>query len=310
MQKLLSIILFILVTAPLLTQAQCTPDPNENTRGAYPLTLAKACVNAPYDQTITVVAPVDTIYGGFTVPMDSMKINNLNNLPFGFSATCGSTNCTGYPPNFAEPAKHCIQITGTATNMFSEDTIFIPVTYYATIFGFPTPIEDELFVLLETSEPDTSVTVVGTTLISQASSATYQWLDCNNGMSPILNATGPSFTVVESGSYAVEVTQNGCAASSSCYTVSSLSVNDLLKGEKINVFPNPTDGILNIDLQNISQPVHVRVFDAVGALVYQDNLKGSRLEQFQLNLPNGVYSLELSTKHAERMHTSFVVQTP
>jgi len=300
-------VLFLLST-PILTLAQCTPDGAENTRGAYPRTLSGACVNGSYDQTITVVAPIDTLIGGFIVPLDSIKVGILNNLPFGFATSCGSFNCTGYPPNFSEPAKECIRLTGVATSAFPEDTIFIPVTYYVTIFGFAQPIEDDLYVLLETFEPDTSVSVVGTTLISQASSASYQWLDCNNGMTPILNATGPSFTATESGSFAVEVTQRGCIGESSCYTVSGLAVNEYLSGKLINVFPNPTEGLLHVDIRDINKTVDVRVFSAVGKLIYEGILEPNTLQTLQLEGLNGVYLIEFTTSNGDRARQTVLLQ--
>ena len=71
---------------------------------------------------------------------------------------------------------------------------------------------------------DTSVSyaISSSTLTAIATSATYQWLDCNNNNTPIVGETNQSFSPTSNGSYAVEVTQNGCTAISSCYTVNNL----------------------------------------------------------------------------------------
>ena len=71
---------------------------------------------------------------------------------------------------------------------------------------------------------DTSVSyaISTSTLTALAINATYQWLDCNNNNTPIIGETNQSFSPTSNGSYAVEVTQNGCAAISSCYTVNNL----------------------------------------------------------------------------------------
>ena len=71
---------------------------------------------------------------------------------------------------------------------------------------------------------DTSVsyTISSSTLTAIATNATYQWLDCNNNNTPIIGETNQSFSPTSNGSYAVEVTQNGCTAVSSCYTVNNL----------------------------------------------------------------------------------------
>lgn len=304
-------LLFILITflsTPFLAVSQCTPDAAVSSRGVYPATLPVACLNSAYEQTITVVAPVDSVVQGFTVPIDSMKLGVVGNLPVGFTADCGSSTCTGVAPTFTEPAKECIRLAGLSSTALANDTVFIPVTYYVTIFGFPVLLEEEVFVVLEFFQPDTSISIVGTTLISQATSATYRWLDCGNGMSPILNATGPSFTAVNTGIYAVEVTQNGCVGISNCYTLGGLSVNELLAGQVINIFPNPTKGSLNVDLREVNQTTVLRVFNAIGKLVYQQNLNSNTMGVIQLDFPGGVYNLQLTTKAGESVRHSVILQ--
>tara|TARA_Y100000813_G_scaffold30453_1_gene19289 strand:- start:5 stop:3169 length:3165 start_codon:yes stop_codon:yes gene_type:complete len=71
---------------------------------------------------------------------------------------------------------------------------------------------------------DTSVSydISSSTLTALATSATYQWLDCNNINTPIVGETNQSFSPTSNGSYAVEVTENGCTAISSCYAVNNL----------------------------------------------------------------------------------------
>ncbi|MBT02489.1 MAG: hypothetical protein CL836_00380, partial [Crocinitomicaceae bacterium] len=71
---------------------------------------------------------------------------------------------------------------------------------------------------------DTSVSyaISTSTLTAIATNATYQWLDCNNNNTPIVGETNQIFSPTSNGSYAVEVTQNGCTAISSCYTVNNL----------------------------------------------------------------------------------------
>lgn len=308
MQSKLFVVLLFVFSTPILSLAQCTPDAGVSTRGAHPAVMPQACVDLAYNETITVVSPIDTLVGGFVVPIDSMKLGTIGDLPFGFIAECGNANCTGYPPAGNEPAKECIRLIGFPSDPFPSDTLFIPVTYYVTLFGFPTPIEDEIYTLLEAFQPDTSVSQVGTTLIAQSSGATYRWLDCNDGMNPIPGQTAPSFTAVSTGSYAVEVTQNGCVSISNCYMVDILSVDEYLGDKKINIFPNPSRGNINVDLRIVNEPIEVRVYNSIGSLVLQESLKGSTLEQIRLNLPNGIYQLELSTMDGERAGHSVILQ--
>lgn len=76
--------------------------------------------------------------------------------------------------------------------------------------------------------PNNSVTQSGATLTSNASSGTFQWLDCDNNLSVIPGATSSSYTpLAVSGNYAVEVTLNGCSDTSTCYLVDFTGIDEL-----------------------------------------------------------------------------------
>ena len=70
---------------------------------------------------------------------------------------------------------------------------------------------------------EVGVTKHDITLVADASGATYQWLNCDNANAPIAGAVDQSFIAPRTGSYAVEVTQNGCVATSECYFVERFS---------------------------------------------------------------------------------------
>lgn len=66
---------------------------------------------------------------------------------------------------------------------------------------------------------DTSVTTGKNQLLANATVDTYQWLNCDLGNTPVSGATKASFTPTKSGNYAVVVSNNLCADTSSCYWV-------------------------------------------------------------------------------------------
>ena len=70
-----------------------------------------------------------------------------------------------------------------------------------------------------TALPNDAVTLNGTTLLATQGFATYQWIDCNNGNTPIPGATGQSYTNESGGNFAVIITRNGCTVTSACTTV-------------------------------------------------------------------------------------------
>jgi hypothetical protein len=81
--------------------------------------------------------------------------------------------------------------------------------------------------------------------------------------------------------------------------------------EKVDVFPNPSSGILNIDATSLGQkPFRVEIFNLLGELVYQYAGQGSTDHVLQMDLTNrpaGVYSVIVST--ADKSFSQKVVLT-
>ncbi len=136
---------------------------------------------------------------------------------------------------------------------------------------------------------DTSVTEAGLTLTATGS-GTYVWLDCNNGFSPIAGETGMSFTATDSGDYAVEITENGCVDTSSCFVINVGGVQNHLT-HSIYVYPNPTREMLFISSDNWSG--ELELYNSLGVLVRTITI--DLFDQKVLNmssLPNGIYLLK------------------
>ena len=69
--------------------------------------------------------------------------------------------------------------------------------------------------------------------------------------SEIAEATSKDFTATENGNYAVVVTENDCSETSSCFTVSTLGIDNKLS-TKVSIYPNPSTGRVNIELESHS----------------------------------------------------------
>lgn len=54
---------------------------------------------------------------------------------------------------------------------------------------------------------------------SEVNNASYQWLDCNNGNTEIIDETNQTFTVHNNGNYAVQITTDNCTDVSECFEV-------------------------------------------------------------------------------------------
>jgi len=129
--KKIYILLFVL--ASIKVSAQCTPF-SSNTPGIYPSALAPGCQNVAYTDTVTFVAPADTVLFGFTIPIDSIKVTGVTNLPTGLNYVCTPSNCTQYNPSNGNPLKLCMLINGTPTTITPpNDSITVTGTAWVTV---------------------------------------------------------------------------------------------------------------------------------------------------------------------------------
>ena len=147
---------------------------------------------------------------------------------------------------------------------------------------------------------DTSVTQTGIILTANASTATYQWLDCNNGNLIIAGATNQSFTPIANGSYAVEITENTCVDTSACFSITGVGIIENDFGNSLKIYPNPSKGKFTIETSNIQKNINVSVFSVQGKeiikrIVYSyDDTKSSYEYQVDLSKsPKGIYFIRL-----------------
>ena len=74
--------------------------------------------------------------------------------------------------------------------------------------------------------------------------AQHQWYNCDNDLQ--FQESFAKFTV-QSGEYAVIVTQHGCVDTPWCYNINLLDLEDALYAESIyEAYPNPTTSSINI----------------------------------------------------------------
>jgi len=148
---------------------------------------------------------------------------------------------------------------------------------------------------------DVSVTITDPSITANATGASYQWLDCNDSNAVITGETAQNFTASVNGDYAVEVTENACTDTSVCITISTIGIerNTLFNG--VSIFPNPNDGIVNIDLGNL-KGVSIHVFSVSGQLIYHRENITNATHQFELRAGPGIYSIELSAQGEKQLY--------
>lgn len=123
----------------------------------------------------------------------------------------------------------------TSCNSFEwvNDITYLSDTILYSIVSSTNGCDSIAILDLTINSVNTSVTNTnGVTLESNAPVALYQWLDCNDNFSAIFGANNQSFTPIESGNYAVQITENNCVDTSTCHLVNSIGLNELFHNKK------------------------------------------------------------------------------
>jgi hypothetical protein len=136
--------------------------------------------------------------------------------------------------------------------------------------------------------PNTSVTLAGNTLTANQSGASYQWHSCSTN-SAVSGATNQAFTPSVSGSFYVVVQlSGGCSDTSSCISVTITSLKDIINENLIFIYPNPSNGKLQIITPNFIQ---LQILDIQGKLIHTFTATPDT-QTYDFNLPDGVYIIE------------------
>ena len=142
---------------------------------------------------------------------------------------------------------------------------------------------------------NTDVTQNNDTLIAQAQGVAYQWLDCNDNYSQIQTANTMLFVPENSGDYAVQINDNGCIDTSTCYNVIVTNINNL-EDNTIEIYPNPTKQFVNIIIPNSISVNEISIFDIAGTEVFTGkNISSNNLidvSKFQ----TGTYFIRIISK--------------
>ena len=167
-------------------------------------------------------------------------------------------------------------------------------TYYDTLRA-STGCDSVIVTDLTVVEVDTVVTLAGTTLTASATNASYQWIDCNADQI-IQGETNKNFTVDTEGTYAVEITQEGCIDTSFCRVVTIVGLSENTFGAELKVYPNPTNNHLYMTLGHIYPDLDVQVLNLAGNVVMKRHYKRQQTILLNLeSLPSGLYFIQLKT---------------
>lgn len=132
------------------------------------------------------------------------------------------------------------------------------------------------------------------TITADNGNGTYQWLDCNNGMSPITDSTNQSINPQGSGNYAVQITENGCVDTSDCVRFIRSSIIENTFSDVFTAYPNPTNGLFNIEFDNVQEELNIELMSVSGKVIQSSVYTNTNRIQLDLNQPQGVYLLKVT----------------
>ena len=131
--------------------------------------------------------------------------------------------------------------------------------------------------------------------LSTAAIGTYQWY--LNG-SAITGATAQNYVTTVNGSYTVAVTNSAsCTGVSGAYNYVYLSISNIAGDNTVAIFPNPSaNGIFQLSLSNLPTGAHLKVFDALGRVVFEKDVNEMITTINLSHLSKGIYlaSIELN----------------
>lgn len=206
---------------------------------------------------------------------------NINGTPNNFAFTGQTSN---FVDGFVGGILQAITICQGEYVIIDGQQVSAPGTYTGTITN-ALGCSTSSIVNLSVTPVEVGVTPLNINLFADASGAQLQWLDCNNGYAEIPGATGTQFTPALDGSYAVEVTENGCTDTSACYTVVGVGIDES-SGAPFHAWLDPAnDRVVVSDAPGAV----LMLTDAIGRTLRTEPVVGARWEMPLTGLPNGQY---------------------
>ena len=171
----------------------------------------------------------------------------------------------------------------TATNTFGN---LASGEYMITVIDNNDCFAEALIILDEPEAIDTSITDASPTFTANATSATYQWINCDTDET-IPGETNQSFTATENGNYAVDITIGGCTERSDCFSVQTLSAA-LVEHVQFTIVPNPA--VEKITIHKVVN--NVTIYTLTGKHVLETTSSSISVA----SLPAGVYFVRIQTE--------------
>jgi hypothetical protein len=214
----------------------------------------------------------DTYYFGSSTQIDSR-------LTFYDMRYCNSCTQNTFPTSSLTSGMHY----GNADFLFFFKNTITPTPSY-TINAVNLPIV--------TATSSNSLICVGTTVTLTATGATtYSWSSGSLGSVTLVTpTTTTTYTVIGTNTANCSSNATITQSVSICTSLNSLLQNDL----NYSIYPNPTSGIINIDLENKNNRlIKIELLNAIGQVIMTETSESNRFTFNLQNYPAGIYFVKL-----------------
>ncbi len=181
--------------------------------------------------------------------------------------------------------------------IFGSQTLTIPGIYYENYTGISGC--DSIVKMNLTPALSTNVLQFGNSLAASQSNAVYQWLDCNNGYSPINGEVSQNFAPGISGDYAVAVSYNSCTDTSNCYNVIIGYAGEQNAMDAIRISPNPASDQLFIS--NVKTATSLEIISLTGQKMWSEKINSNQKIDISF-LAKGVYVIKMKDAFSQRIY--------
>ena len=234
-------------------------------------------------------AGLQTYYGW--VRMDVESSGSLTIKDYAYNSTSGQPILAGDSGNCIHNGSTLVETACDSYNLNSQ--IYTSTGVYTQTLTNGGGCDSIVTFYLTINKVDTSVTIIGNILTSNATGATYQWVDCNNGYTALAGETNQSFTPVLNGYYAVVVTTNACSDTSFCYSINSVGIFENTLNNNITIYPNPSTGNFSIDLYKQSPVAEVTIINAFGQEVSRAKYCNTSRLELEIKGESGLYFVKV-----------------
>lgn len=190
-------------------------------------------------------------------------------------------------------------ITETACDSYTapDGSVYTSSGVHTAIITNAAGCDSTITINLTVEQIDTTLSYSGGVLSANQNGVSYQWIDCGT-MNPIAGETSQSFTPLNNGTYAVNLSGAICDVNSQCYTVADLGLDEFNQLNLV-LFPNPVHDELNI-VNNSGEELILELYDNTGKLLQTIMTSETNSVIGMHDKSAGIYQLKARSKSAER----------